>query len=119
MGWTAPQRDLLNEGEFDSHELIEYKIQKALKRAKEMEGWDMFATPREQNINLMEEDLRTVVSRFWTKDVANEWAVLADGDKATVQKWNDERFQMPCFLALVTFYSPEYEEPKEEPGIRI
>lgn len=111
MGWTAPQRRLLNEGEFDTHEIIEYKIQTAMERAREMEGWDVFATPREQNINLMGEDLRTVAARFFEKDVAQEWASKADGDKAQLQKWFDERFKMPCYLALVTWYSPEYEEP--------
>ena len=114
MGLTAAQLKLISEGEFDSHELIEYKVQSAMQKAREMEGWDVFATSREQNNNLMDEDLRTVAARFFEEKTANEWASKADSDKATVQEWPDERFRMPCFLALVTWYSPEYEEPIEE-----
>jgi hypothetical protein len=114
MDWTASQRKVLSEGEFDSHEVIEYKIQTALERAREMEGWDVFATPREQNINLMGEDLRTVAARFFEEDVAREWAVKADSDKAGIQKWFDERFRMPCYIATATWYSPEYQKPVEE-----
>ena len=112
--FTAPQQTLLKEGEFDTHKIIEYKIHKAIEHAKELEGWDMFSTPREQNIKLEKGDLRTVTSRFWSKDTAEDWVTKADGDKATIKKWNDERFRMPCFLAIITYYSPEYEELKEE-----
>lgn len=113
MDWTAPQRRLINEGEFDSHELIEYKIQRAMEMAREMEGWDVFSTPREQNINLMGEDYRTVAARFLERDVADRWAHLADGDHAKIHEWHDERFHWDCYLVVVTWLSPGYEPPEE------
>ena len=85
-------------------ELIEYKIQRAMTKARELEGWDVFSTSREQNLNLLEEDLRTVAARFWLKETAWDWVRYADGDKNQVQRWIDERFGMPCYLALVEYH---------------
>lgn len=88
----------------ETPELIEYKIQRAMTKALELEGWDVFSTSREQNLNLREEDLRTVAARFWLKETAWNWVHYADGDKYQVQKWTDERFRMPCYLALVEYH---------------
>ena len=108
---TAPQRRLMAEGEFDSPSLIQYKISSALKQAKDMEGWDVFSTDRDSNTYFGFGATATVAARFWEKSVANEWANKADGDKATLQKWHDERFNMPCWLALVEYKYSDYEEP--------
>lgn len=114
MGKTAPQRRLLNEGEFDSPSLIQYKITTAIDHGKQMEGWDIFTTTKEQNKLYGLGATASVIARFFEKDTAKEWALKADGDETTIRKWFDERFQIPCYLALVEYRYPEYENPDND-----
>ena len=107
---TAPQRRLLKEGEFDSPKLIQYKIQTSINNAKEMEGWDIIHTTKEQNEFYGLGATSTVASRFWTIEQAKKWAHKSDGDNIAINKLHDERFNMPCFIALVEYHYPDYEE---------
>lgn len=97
----------MNEGEFDTPEIIEFHVQKAIENARQLEGWDIFATSREQNINLLDEDLRTVTARFFEEEAARGWARNANGDQIKIRRWFDERLKMPCFVATVTYNFPE------------
>jgi hypothetical protein len=85
-------------------EIVEFKIQQAIQHARQKDGWDIFATSREQNLNLLQEDIRTVAARFREKEAAQEWALQIDADKTQIQNWFDERFRWPCFIVVGTYY---------------
>lgn len=112
MGLTGPQKKFLTESEYDTPKIIDFKIEQALEKARELEGWDVFATDRLGNLKHLGEDLRTVAARFWEKETAFAWVQAADPDLHSVRKWNDERFNMPCFLAVLKFKYPHYDEVK-------
>lgn len=114
MGPTGPQKKILRESGYDNPRVIDFKVEQAMGKARELEGWDVFATSRESNLKLLGEDVRTVAARFWEKERAFEWIKTADPDLQSVRKWNDERFNMPCFLAMITYKYPHYDEVKDK-----
>jgi hypothetical protein len=99
--------NLLFEGEFDSPDVLDWKIQHAAELAKSMEGWDVNVSPVEQNRFYDVGNHASVAARFFEKDVAKKWLLKTEADKRTIQKWFDERFGMPCFLAMAEFDYPE------------
>lgn len=103
MDWTAPQRNILFENEYKNPKIKDYEIDEAIKLARGLDGWDVFATSLEQNKKLLGEKVRTVAARFWTKDQAKKWLLMIDPDDRQLQKWFDERFEMPCYLATATY----------------
>ena len=98
---------MLFEGEFDSPDILQWKISQAAQLAREMEGWDIVVSPVEQNKFFGLGAHASVAARFFEEDVAKEWLLKTEADKRTIQKWFDERFRMPCFLAMTQFDYPE------------
>jgi hypothetical protein len=99
--------NFLLEGEFDSPEILSWKIQQAQDLARKMEGWDIVVAQAKQNRFFDLGNHASVAARFFEQDIAREWALKTEADRKTIRRWNDERFQMPCFIAKVEFDYPE------------